>query len=173
MDETIVNRVTKSPLVTLELEKYYHSGERILIDLKEILFQGMILREKDFREWAKTHDWSQYKDKNVAVHCTADAIIPTWAYMLIATKAEAFCNMIVQGDLDRLETMLFHEAISKIDLEDYKDKMVVVKGCSKVEVPASAYLEISRKLYPISKSIMYGEPCSTVPVYKRPKKQNS
>ncbi len=168
--EEIVNRVAKSPLVTLELEAYYHPGERILLDLKDVLFQGMILREKDFREWAKNHDWSQYQDKNLAVTCTADAIIPTWAYMIITTKAEAYCNLLVQGDLDDLEMILFHNAISNIDFESFKDKMVVVKGCSKVNVPASAYMEVSRKLYPYVKSIMYGEPCSTVPVYKKLKK---
>lgn len=170
MENEIVNRVAKSPLVTIDLETLYPEGERILIDLKEVLFQGMILREKDFREWVKQHDWKQYTNKFVAVTCSTDAIIPVWAYMLIATKATPFCKKIVLGSLEQLENAIFETAISKINIEDYQDKMVVVKGCSKLPVPNSAYLTISSKLMPYVKSIMYGEPCSTVPVFKKPRK---
>jgi len=170
MEKEIVNRVAKSPIITLNLEDLYKEGERVLIDLKNVLFQEMILREKDFRTWVKEHDWSQYEDKYVAVTCSVDAIIPVWAYMLVATKAAPFCHSIVLGDLEALERKLFDDSLEKIDLEEYRDKMVVVKGCSKLPVPDAAYLRISYKLTPIVKSLMYGEPCSTVPLYKKPKK---
>jgi len=170
MENEIVNRVAKSPLVTIDLEHFYPEGERILLDLKEVLFQGMILREKDFRQWAKEHDWAQYTDKYIAVTCTADAIIPSWAYMLIATKAAPYCKHIVLGTLEQLEIVLFEKALSKLKVEEYKDKMVVIKGCSKLPVPDATYFSISSKLFPHVKSLMYGEPCSTVPVYKKPRK---
>lgn len=170
MEKEIVNRVAKSPIITLNLEDLYSHGERVLIDLKEVLFQEMILREKDFRLWAKEHDWSQYEDKYVAVTCSVDAIIPVWAYMLVATKAAPYCKSIVLGNLEELERKLFDDTLATIDLEAYRDKIIVVKGCSKLPVPDAAYLSISHKLTSIVKSLMYGEPCSTVPVYKRPKK---
>jgi len=170
MENEIVNRVSKSPLITLDLESLYTQGERVLLDLKDLLYQGMILREKDFREWAKQHNWSQYENKYLAVTCTTDAIIPVWAYMLVATKATPYCKRIILGTLEQLEISLFDHAISTINLEEYKDKMVVVKGCSNLPVPDAAYLSISSKLLPFVKSIMYGEPCSTVPIYKKSKK---
>jgi hypothetical protein len=169
MENEIVNRVANSSLVTLDLETLYTKGERVLIDLKEALFQEMILREKDFRTWVKAHDWQQYKGKFLAITCSVDAIIPVWAYMLVATKAAPYCALIIQGNLEALESKLFDEALNNINLEEYRDKMVVVKGCSKVPVPESAYLNISYQLTPLVKSIMYGEPCSTVPVYKKPR----
>ena len=120
----------------------------------------------NFRDQLKNHNWPQYKDKFVALTCTADAIVPTWAYMLIASKLEPFAKKIVFGDLKKLQEELFHEKILMINPETYRDQRVVIKGCSKVEVPASAYVEITSLLRPYVKSIMYGEPCSTVPVYK-------
>jgi hypothetical protein len=171
MDEkdVIINRVANSPLVTLDLEQLYHPGERILIDISEVLFEGLILREKDFREYVKSVDCMQYKDKNVAIWCSADAIIPTWAYMLLTTRIAPYAHMVVYGTLENLEKALYQKAISAIDISKYQDKKVVIKGCGKIKVPDAAYVEITRLLTPLVSSIMYGEPCSTVPLYKKPK----
>jgi hypothetical protein len=167
--EEIINRVANSGVVSLDLEDYFPGGERILFDIKDQLFQGLILREKDFREFLKMNDWSQYQNKNVAIICSEDAIVPTWAYMLLTIQLEPFANSIVFGDLSVLEDRLFNDALSKINPEDFSGKRVVVKGCSKFPVPVSAYVEITRRLKPVVQSLMYGEPCSTVPVYKKPK----
>jgi hypothetical protein len=167
MEKEIINRVDQSGLTEFNLEDLYPKGTRSVIDVKENLFQGLILREKDFREFVKNEEWSKYKDQFVAITCTADAIVPTWAYMLLATALEPFAKKIVFGDLKTLETILFHEALSKIHPEDYRDKRVVIKGCSNLPVPESAYVELTRLLNPVAKSIMYGEPCSTVPIMKR------
>ncbi|KXX67836.1 DUF2480 family protein [Flammeovirga sp. SJP92] len=170
MDE-IVNRVAQSALISVDLEDIRAEGERVLIDIKEQLFQGLILREKDFRAFIKEHDWSQYQDKHVAVTCSEDVVIPTWAYMLLTTRLEKYAKTIVFGDLSRLEEKLFEKAISELDTDQFIDKPVVVKGCSKEDVPVTAYVDITEKLRPIAKTIMYGEPCSTVPIYKKPRKK--
>ena len=138
-----------------------------MLDIKEQLFQGLILREKDFREFITTHDWSQYNNKFVAVTCTADAIIPDWSWMLLASALQPFAKKIVFGDLEKLETVLFTEVLSAFDSEQYRDARVVIKGCGDKPVPKTAYIELTRVLQPVVKSIMYGEPCSTVQVYKR------
>jgi hypothetical protein len=169
MEETIINRVTKSGLISLDLEDFYHAGERVLYDLKDNLFMGLILKEKDFREFLKTHDWSQYTGKNIAITCTEDAVIPTWAYMLLAIQLEPYAHSIVFGNLQDLEQKLYDEALAKINFEEYAGAKVVVKGCSKVAVPTTAYVEVTRRLRPYAQSIMFGEPCSTVPLYKKPK----
>lgn len=169
MEDQIINKVAKSGLISLDLEDYYHSGERVLYDLKDNLFMGLILKEKDFREFLKTHDWSQYSGKNVAIICTEDAVIPTWAYMLLTIQLEPFANAIVFGNLQDLETKLYNDALAKINFAEYTGAKVVVKGCSKVAVPTTAYVEITRRLKPYAQSIMFGEPCSTVPLYKKPK----
>lgn len=166
MENEIVNKVAESGLVTVDLEELYIPGERILFDLKSWLFEELILKEKDFREQIKNHNWTQYQNKLVALTCTADAIVPTWAFMLVATKLEPFAKKIVFGDLKKLEEDLFHEQIQKLNLKNYQDQRIVIKGCSKIEVPASAYVEITSLLRPVAKNIMYGEPCSTVPIYK-------
>lgn len=166
-EEMIINKVANSGLITLDLEEYYHSGERVVYDIAVNLFQGLILREKDFREFIRHHDWAQYQGKNVAIVCSADAIVPTWAYMLLATQLEPYASLFVFGDLQMLENALFAQALSKIDLTQYTDSRVVVKGCSSVPVPTYAYVEVVRLLKPYVRSIMYGEPCSTVPVYKK------
>lgn len=170
MENEIENKVAQSGLVTLDLEDWYPAGERVLIDIKDQLFQGLLLREKDFREYIKTHDWAQYKDKYVAVTCTADAIVPTWAYMLLSSSLEPFAKKIVFGDLETLETVLYDSLLGKLDLEQYRDARIVIKGCGNLPVPKAAYVELTRLLRPVAKSIMYGEPCSTVPIYKQPKK---
>jgi hypothetical protein len=167
--EEIANRVANSGLVTLDLGEMYPAGERVLIDIKDQLFQGLILREKDFRDFIATHDWSQYKDKFVALTCSADAIIPDWTWMLLASALQPFAKKIVFGDLEKLETVLFTEVLSAFDAEQYRDARVVIKGCGDKPVPKTAYIELTGLLQPFVKSIMYGEPCSTVPVYKKPK----
>ncbi len=165
----IINRVANSGLVTLDLEEYYHPGERVVYDLKDNLFMGLILKEKDFREFLKTHDWSRYEGKNVAVTCSEDAIVPTWAYMLLTLHLQTYANTVVFGSLSDLEEKLYFDAIARINPNDYKDARVVIKGCSKVPVPTAAYVEITQVLKPIVQSLLFGEPCSTVPLFKRPK----
>ncbi len=169
MEPLFVNRVANSGLVTLNLEEFIHPGERVIYDIKDNLFHGLILREKDFREFIKTHDWVQYDEKNVAITCSADAIVPTWAYMLLAIKLQNHAHRYVFGDLGALEQALFQEAIAGLDAEEYRDAKVVVKGCGDKPVPTFAYVAIMQKLLPVTSSIMYGEPCSTVPLYKKPK----
>lgn len=169
MEGEIVNRVANSPLVTINLEDYYHHGERVEYDIAQNLFQGLILREKDFRDFVREHDWSQYAGKNVNIISTADAIIPTWAFMLLVTKLEEHANMVVDGDAELLEFAIFKKAFENLDLEELKDRPIVVKGCGDLEISNSIYAEITRLLKPMVKSIMYGEPCSTVPVYKKPR----
>jgi len=166
MVEEIINKVEESGLLQFDLEELFTPGERVLFDLKGWLFEELILKEKDFREKIKTHDWKFYQDKLVAITCTADAIIPTWAYMLIATNLEPFAKKIVYGDLKKLEEILFHESISKLNHEKFRQQKIVIKGCSD-NVPASAYTDLTVFLRPLAKSIMFGEPCSTVPVYKK------
>ena len=167
--DAIINRVANSPLVTFDLEEFYHPGERVLLDIADQLFEGLILREKDFRAWVKETDWSIYKDKNVAIWCSVDAIIPTWAYMLLTTRISPFAHIVVFGTLEDLEKAIYQKAINTVDLEKFRDKKIVIKGCGKYQVPESAYIEITRLLTPVASSIMYGEACSTVPLYKKPK----
>ena len=167
MENEIVNKVSQSGLITIDLEEFYPDGERVLFDIKELLFQGLILREKDFREFIKNEDWNKYKDKYVALTCSADAIVPTWAYMLLATQLEPIAKKVVFGNLESLETILYTEILSKIDINNYKDARVVIKGCGNLPIPKSAYVQITSLLRPHAKSIMYGEPCSTVPLYKK------
>lgn len=166
-EDMIINKVANSGLLTLDLEQYYHTGERMVYDIANNLFHGLILKEKDFREFIKQHDWAHYQDKNVAIICSADAIVPTWAYMLLAAHLEPYAHLFVFGNLEMLENALFQQALARIDFNVYKDSKVVIKGCSTVAVPVYAYVEIVRLLKPLARSIMYGEPCSTVPIYKR------
>jgi hypothetical protein len=166
MEGEIINRVTSSTLKTINLEDYYHPGKRVVLDVKDWLFEGIILKEKNFREQVKAHDWSQYKDANVSISCSVDAIIPTWAFMLVAINLEPYANQLVFGDNDDLENILFKEALSNIDINEFEGAKVVIKGCGNLPIPDFAYIEISRLLRPVVSSIMYGEPCSTVPLYK-------
>jgi hypothetical protein len=167
--DQILNRVATSTLVTFDLEIYFEPGERVLFDLKEHLFQGLILREKDLRDFIKDHNWQQYENKSVAITCSTDAIIPTWAYMLVAIALNSFAKRVILGTLVQLEEKIFSEKLSEIDWSQYRNTKVVIKGCSKISVPESIYVEVVNKLKPIASSIMFGEPCSTVPLYKRPK----
>ncbi|WP_086476457.1 MULTISPECIES: DUF2480 family protein [Arenibacter] len=162
----IVNRVANSKLITFDLEDYYPAGERVVLDIKDWLYEGLILREKDFRSQLENHDWSRYQDCYVALSCSSDAIIAGWAYMLIGTKLQPFCKKMVIGDLDTLESSLYQEIIENLDVSEYEGKPVIVKGCSNKPVPANAYLWVTAKLQTVARSVMYGEACSSVPLYK-------
>ena len=167
IQENIVNKVAHSGLISLDLADLYPQGERVLYDIKENLFHGLILREKDFREFVKEHNWSAYTGKHIGIICSADAIVPTWAYMLLANKLAPYAVSVVFGDLATLETILFQQELNKLDIETYRDQRIVIKGCGDIAVPTSAFVQITSKLTGVAKSIMYGEPCSTVPIYKR------
>jgi hypothetical protein len=167
--EEITNKVANSGLVTIDLGDMYLPGERVQLDIKDQLFQGLILREKDFREFIKTHDWSQYEGKYIALTCSADAIIPDWAWMLLASALAPFAKKIVFGTTETLETVLFEETLRNFDTEKLRDARIVIKGCGDKPIPKTAYIELTKRLQPLAKSIMYGEPCSTVPVYKKGK----
>lgn len=169
MEEKIINRVANSPLVSLDFDEYIDQSERAFFDIKDCLFQGMILREKDFRSFIKEYNWSQYQDKNVAVFCSVDAIVPTWAYMLVATKLHNVANKMVFGQEEELEKELIDEAINIILDKDLNEAKVVIKGCGNLKSRDYAFFELTKKLTPKVNSIMYGEPCSTVPVYKKKK----
>ena len=166
-EEIITNRVLSSQLLTFNLEDLYVPGERFLYDIKNNLFQDIILKEKDFRKFLKEHDWTQYTGKHVALTCTEDAIVPTWAYMLLAIHLQPFAKNIVFGNLQNLEQQLFQQEFAKLNLEEFRNAKVVIKGCSKVPVPEYAYVEVTRLLLPVAQSLMFGEPCSTVPLMKR------
>jgi Protein of unknown function (DUF2480) len=167
MSNVIVNKVAESGLVSLDLENYYPKGETIVFDMKDHLFMGMILKEKDFREALKKLDWNIYKDKYVAVSCTADAVIPVWAYMLVASGLSGVAKDFVMGDEKELHRTLFRKNLSAINTAEFADKRIVIKGCGETPIGEFAYTEITKLLRPVVKSIMYGEPCSTVPVYKK------
>lgn len=169
MENEIVNRVANSSLVTFDLEKYYTSGDRVLYDIKNDLFQELILKEKDFREHIRSNDWARFTGKFVAVTCSVDAVIPTWAYMLLTMALKPYAARVFFGSLEQLESNLFHEALAKVDWTRFKDAKVVIKGCSHLPVPVSAYTEVAEKLLPQAATIMFGEPCSTVPLFKRSK----
>ncbi len=173
MSEPIINKVAESGLITLDLEQYFPKGETAVFDLKDYLFMGMILKEKDYREALKAKDWSGYKDKNVALVCTADAIIPVWAWMLAATYLQPVAKELVMGDEKELHKTLFIKNLSAVNVNEFEDKRVVIKGCGETPIPDYVYMEITRLLRPVVKSIMYGEPCSTVPVYKKPSVERS
>lgn len=168
-EDQIVNRVANSALVTIDLESYYTEGERVLVDIKDQLYQGLVLKEKDFRDFIKTHSWIDYTGKHVAVTCSADAVIPTWAFMLLSIALAPYARTVLMGTLEDLEVQLFRNALRDVDWQKFKDAKVVVKGCSTRYVPAAVYVEVSGKLSHVAGSIMFGEPCSTVPLFKRPK----
>jgi hypothetical protein len=165
----LTNRVATSALVTIDLEDFYPEGPVVPFDLKDYLFRGLILKEMDFRQALKEHDWTQYTGKNLAVYCSTDAIIPMWAYMLVATYATPYANDIAQVAPGQFVETAFTKKVAGLNLEPFEGKRLVIKGCSDKPVPPSAYLEITRRLQPVALSIMFGEPCSTVPVFKKAK----
>ncbi|HLF51181.1 DUF2480 family protein [Flavobacterium sp.] len=167
-ENEITNKVAQSGIIEINLEDFFPQNEKVLYDLKSNLYEELVLKEKDFREFVKNNNWKIYEGKSVALYCSADAIVPTWAYMLLTSALEQFAKKIVFGDLKTLENILWMESLSKINPENFRDARVVIKGCSdKISIPECAYVEITRLLKPVAKSIMYGEPCSTVPVFKR------
>jgi len=167
MSDEIVNRVANSGLVNFDLEAYYPKGQRQLIDLKDWLFEGLILKENDFRQAVKDYDWAQHQDQYVAIDCSADAIVPVWSYMLISNAISPYAKKVVKGSLEDLEALIFHELISTLEINPFKNQRVIVKGCSNLPIPVSAYIAITNILSPVVKSIMYGEACSSVPIYKK------
>jgi len=167
MSEPVINKVAESGIITLDPATHIPVGETAVFDMKDHLFMGLILKEKDFREALKKMDWEQYRDKNVAVTCTADAIIPVWAYMLVASNLQPVAKEILMGDEKELQRQLFIKNILQIDVNEFADKRVVIKGCGDTPIGDFVYLELTKILRPVAKSIMYGEPCSTVPVYKK------
>lgn len=167
MENVIINKVAESALTSIDLEEYYPRGETAVFDLKDHLFMGLILKEKDFRATLQTYDWEQFRNKLVAVTCTADAIIPMWAYMLVASNLQPVAKDVVFGEEKEIQKTLLLKNLATINGEDYTDKRIVVKGCGDVAIPEAAYVEVTNKLRPFVKSIMYGEPCSTVPIFKR------
>ncbi len=169
MDAPLVNRVANSGLITLNLEDHYPTQEVAVFDLKDHLFKGLILKEKDFRAALKEHEWTQYQDKILLVHCTADAIIPVWAYMLVISYAQPYVSDSYQGDLDQYLRHYYESFIVTQDYSQYEGDKVIIKGCSQKPVPPAAYMALTAALKPYAQSVMYGEPCSTVPVFRRPR----
>ncbi|MFZ4670688.1 MAG: DUF2480 family protein [Flavobacterium sp.] len=169
MQDEIVNKVANSALEVFDLEDYYPMGIRTQIDISQWLIEGFLLKEKDFREALKNYDWAQFQNHFVAIHCSTDAIIPAWATILVTTYISTFAKKVVLGNLNDLETALFQEILPTLDYSKYQDKSVILKGCSKKPVPESAYIMAVQKLQPFAKSIMYGEACSAVPLYKKSK----
>jgi hypothetical protein len=167
MEDVIINKVAQSALETIDLENFYPPSDLVTFDLKEYLFMELILKEKDYRDTLKNLDWTQYENKIVVITCSADAIIPLWAYMLAVSYLQPFAQDVFFGKKEQVLEDLLLKNISQINPEDFRDKRVVVKGCGDKQIPESAFVEITKKLRPVVKSIMYGEPCSTVPIYKR------
>lgn len=167
MADEIINRVANSKLVTFNLEDFYPEGERVLFDIKDWLMEGLVLREKAFRDSVKNHDWSQYKNNYVALTCSTDAIVPAWAFMLLTVSLEPHVKKVVIGTLEDLETSNYQDIIATIDVASFKNMPVIIKGCSNKPVPVNAYTMLIKKLKPVVKSLMYGEACSSVPLYKR------
>lgn len=167
MAEEIINRVANSKLKVIDLEDYYPEGNRMELDIKSWLFHELVLKEKEFRSFVSNHDWSMYQDAFVAIYCSVDAIIPDWAYMLLVSELEPYAKLSVVGSLEQLESIVYFNIIEHLDLERYKDLPVIIKGCSHKPVPVNALNFLTVKLRPIAKSIMYGEACSAVPLYKR------
>lgn len=166
----LVNRVAASGLITINLEDFFPKEEVVVFDIKDYLFMELILKEKEFRAALKAHDWLQYSGKVLLVYCSTDAIIPVWAYMLVAAHATPYASDIFQNDADTFHKIHFSKLIDQLDANEYEGKRIVIKGCSNKPVPPSAYLELTQRLQPFAQSIMYGEPCSTVPIFKRPRK---
>jgi hypothetical protein len=163
-----VNKVAESGIITLNLEDFYPKEPVLVFDMKDYLFMGLILKEKDFREALKQLDTTVYEQKIVALTCTADAVIPMWAYMLAASLIQPVAKDLIFASPEEAVQQILRKNISNINTEGYVDERVVVKGCGDLPITEAAYVEITKKLRPVAKSIMYGEPCSTVPVFKKP-----
>lgn len=167
MSEEIINRVANSKLLTFDLEEIYPKGERVSFDISQWLLEGIVLRESEFRGNVKEHDWSQYQDKYIALFCSTDAIVPGWAYILLSLHFAPYAKKVTVGSLDELESILFTELLQNLDVSEFKDKPVIIKGCAHKPIPQNAYVLLAQKLQLVAKSIMYGEACSSVPLYKK------
>lgn len=167
MAEEIINRVANSVLKTIDLEDFYPEGQRLVFDISPWLYEGLLLRENDFRDQVKMHDWSQYSGTYVAISCKTDAIIPSWAYLLLATKLQPVAAKVVVGDLELLETLIFNDVLGEFDCTPYQNMPVIIKGCANRPIPQTGYLILINKLLPVVRSLMYGEACSTVPLFKK------
>ena len=167
MEEILINKVSESGIVSLNLEDFYPKEKIALFDMKDYLFMGLILKEKDFRENLKALDISIYGDKYVAVTCSADAVIPMWAYMLVASYLQPVAKDVAFGTVNEIKTMLLLKNLAQLPVNDFENKRVVIKGCGEIIIGEAAYLQATNLLRPVAKSIMYGEPCSTVPIYKK------
>ena len=165
----IINRVANSKLITLDLEDYYPQGKRVVLDIKQWLFHELILKEKDFREHLTHHNWEQYEHCYVALCCSSDAVIPSWAYLLITSKLAPFAKKTVVGSLALLETVLYTDIINALDTTDFEEKPIIIKGCANKPIPPTAYVQLIEKIQVVAKTVMYGEACSTVPLYKKKK----
>jgi hypothetical protein len=163
----IENKIANSGLVTLDLGDFYQNSKRVSLDIKPWLFQEMIIREKDFKEHLNQHNWTQYKDQLVCFYSSVDAIIPNWAWLMIANKLEGNCLRYYNGTPQQLNEILFSEAITAFDTTELIDKRVLIKGCGDKEIPPSAFSVMASKLLPVVKSLMFGEACSNVPIYKQ------
>lgn len=167
MAEEIINRVANSKLITFDLEELYPEGERKVLDIKDWLYEGVILKEKEFRTYVEEHDWSQYQNSYVALCCSSDAIIPGWAFMLVASRLSPYAKKVVQGNLEQLESAIYQPILEKLDVSQFQDRPVIIKGCAHKPVPQNAYLQAMAKIQTVAKSVMYGEACSSVPLFKR------
>ena len=167
MADEIVNRVANSKLLTIDLEDYYPEGERLALDISLWLYEGFVLREKEFRAFVKNFDWSRYENVYLSVNCSSDAIVPAWAYMLISLEAGKYAKKVVFGDPSDLESLIYSEIINSLNIEEFRDKPIIIKGCANKPIPENAYLLLAQKLQPVAKSIMYGEACSSVPLFKK------
>ncbi|APY10720.1 hypothetical protein BWZ22_05455 [Seonamhaeicola sp. S2-3] len=166
MKDEIINRVANSKLITLDLEDFYPEGKRVLFDIKDWLFEGLVLREKDFRAQVLEFNWSQFQDCYIALTCSTDAIVPGWAYILLSIHLEPYAKKVIVGNLETLETSIYQDIINNLNTETFKGKPIIIKGCANKPVPQNAYIMLASKLKPLAKSIMYGEACSSVPLYK-------
>lgn len=169
MEGEIINRVANSKLITFNLEDFYPEGERVSIDISQWLMEGIVLREKDFRNDIKAHDWSQYEGSFVNLYCSTDAIIPGWAYMFVSLQLAPYAKKTIVGSSETLESILFAEILQNLDISEYTDKPIIIKGCANKPIPQNAYVLLAQRLQEVAKSVMYGEACSSVPLYKRKK----
>ena len=167
MNQPIVNRVAESKLITFDLQEFYPNGERVFFDISEWLEKGLVLKEKKFRDKAKGHAWGEYKGKYVAVDCSTDAIVPAWAPLLIASYLNSFAKEVVFGDLEMLENHIFKGIIDDLNLDLYRDKPIIIKGCSEKEIPENVFIQLLARFQKVAKSIFYGEACSSVPIWKK------
>lgn len=172
MEKDIVNKVALSPLVTLDLADYHDAAPRVGIDIAERLHMGMLLKEAHFRAWLESHDWAQYAGRHVHLHCSTDAIIPGWTWMLLAIHLQPFATTIVMGSREDLEKAIWHQSLQRIDFAALEGKKIVVKGCGDIEIPQATYVELIVRLRAIADKLMYGEPCSTVPLWKKEKQRS-